>query len=808
MRRRLLYLALIVVVLLLLLLGGARWWVGRAFPQIDGTLALAGLDGEVEIRRDEWGVPHIYASTLHDAFFAQGVVHAQDRLWQMDFQRRVGLGQLSEMLGDAAVDTDRFLRTIGTHRAAQQDWEAVTGDARVALEAYAEGVNAYLATDPPLPLEYTLLQLDEVAPWEPVHSLAWAKMMQWDLSDNWSEELLRLRMSAALGAETTARLLQDGTIVGSNELPMLTDSATSLTLPRWLQGGARRERGSNAWAISADRTASGRPILENDPHMTPAMPSPWYLVGLHAPGLEVAGGSLPGTPAVVIGHNADVAWGVTTLYIDSQDLFVERLSDDGTAYEFQGEMRPVVERTETINIKGGEPLTFTVRETQHGPLINEVVDGLQQPVAFQWWATQQPTHLFQAVMGLQQATSTDVALSALEMWDSPPQNIMLADRQGRIAFQAAGALPIRPAGGGVLPQPGWTGEWEWQGTVPYDEMPRLVDPPEGYLVTANDNPFPADFPYYTGTGWAAPFRRDRIRTMIDSFGNEITLEQMRQIQADLTSRPAEQLVPYFLDVTVDDEIVRRAQEQLGEWNFTLDPELPAAGIYELLYGFTLRNLLADDFGDDRPAADAFGLGQRRDATLEPTLLDDYLGYYQDHARLLLSLMERPNDPLWDDGGTTEVEDRDAILRRAWLETTDWLGRQFGDVPHEWFWKRLHPLTFGHPMGSVDALAPLLNRTVAVGGDRSTPNANGFTYGADGFVVDNTPSLRFIADVGGWEKSQILHTTGQSGQPFHPHYDDMIAPWSRVELAPLGWSDAQTQAAAQGRTLRLRPADGE
>ena len=386
MLKRLLYIALALLILVLLLVGGARWWVGRAFPQTSGTVALSGLDGPVEIRRDELGVPHIYASTAHDAFFAQGVVHAQDRLWQMDFQRRVGLGRLSELLGDATVETDRFLRTIGTHRAAQQDWEALDEEARAILQAYADGVNAYLSTNPTLPLEYQILGV-EVEPWEPTHSLAWAKMMQWDLNGNWTEELLRPRLRAQLGPETTSLLLQDGGQVGGNLVPSVLESTTSLELPPLLRGGPTLGRGSNAWAVSGALTASGRPIVENDPHLSPNMPSIWYLNGLHAPDLEVIGASLPGAPTVILGHNADVAWGITNLPLDVQDLYIERLSPSWDAYEWQGEMIPMERRTEVIRVKDGEDVEFIVNETRHGPLINYVVEGLPQHSSFLWLPT-------------------------------------------------------------------------------------------------------------------------------------------------------------------------------------------------------------------------------------------------------------------------------------------------------------------------------------------------------------------------------------------------------------------------------------
>ncbi len=648
MRKKILFVLSFLLLLVLALLAGGWWWATRPFPQVSGTLQLDGLDGPVEVRRDEWGVPHLYASTLHDLYFAQGVVHAQDRLWQMDFQRRVGLGRLSELLGEPTVETDKFLRTIGVGAAAQRDWEAAKPETRAALQAYSDGVNAYMATDPTLPLEYQLLGA-AWEPWEPAHSLAWAKMMQWDLNGNWREELLRASLVERLGEDTTALLLQDGTVVGAASPTTLRVAPSALerdSLTARLLFNQDVERGSNAWVIGGERTATGRPILENDPHLGPGMPSLWYEIGLHGPDMDVVGASLPGAPAVVIGHNAQIAWGVTNLATDTQDLFTERLSDAGDAYEWQGEMLPLTVRQERIAVKGGEDILLEVKETRHGPLLNEVVEGLSEPVAFQWYATQTPSHLTDAILALNAASDRDSFLAALRQWDSPAQNFVYADTSGTIGYVATGALPIRPAAGGMLPQPGWSGEWEWEGTVPFDELPQRWGPSEHFLVTANDTPFPDDFPVYTGTDWAAPFRATRIRQLIEA-GDALTPDDVEAMQRDVLSLPAQQIVPLLVALPSDDIIVQRAQEQLASWDERLAGELPGAGIYEVTYGFIVREMLADDFGSDEAGT---------------ALLDRYLNNLQDHAMLTRRLLEQPEHPLWDDGRTPARETRDDILR--------------------------------------------------------------------------------------------------------------------------------------------------
>ncbi|MGB0386959.1 MAG: penicillin acylase family protein, partial [Ardenticatenaceae bacterium] len=813
-------------------LAGGRWWITRAFPQTSGTLQLDGLDGVVEIRRDEGGVPHIYATTLHDLYFAQGVVHAQDRLWQMDFQRRAGLGRLSELFGEQTIEADRFVRTIGTHLSAQQDWEALKGQARgtpieaqAVLEAYAEGVNAYMGTrDTPLelgglqtpllelPLEYQLLDVGWEA-WEPVHSLAWGKMMQWELSGNWEEELLRARLIERVGAEDMGLLLGDRAVVGTNVSrnigsPNLEALAAILKPVGINLSNSVGARGSNSWAVAGTRTETGRPILANDPHLGAGMPSVWYEVGLHAPGIDLVGASWPGGPMVVIGHNAHLAWGLTNLGTDTQDLFIERLNPAGDAYQWKGQMVPLTVRREVIEVKDGQEVVVEVKETRHGPLINEVLEGLEVPIAFQWGATAAPSHLVEAILGLNFAQNREQSLAALRLWDSPPQNVIIADKQGDIAYVATGDLPIRPAAGGMLPQPGWDGEWEWQGMVPFDELPQQWNPAQGIIVTANQNPFGHDFPYYTGTGWAEASRTRRITAQL-SHKTPLTLDDIAAIQRDMTSLPAQQLVPLLLNLSSDDIIVQRAQEQLSQWRdeYQMAGELPGAAIYVVTRGFVLRDLLRDELGADE-------MGSQ--------LLDEYLSYYDDHTVLLSQLLDEPTHPLWDDIRTPQQESRDDILLRALEEMTDWLGRRFGDVPHEWFWKRLHTVTFEHPIARSfahrgrDASSPILstnlnanytyyifNRVTDTGGDGSTVNATAFSYAHD-YAATSIPTYRQIVDVGVWENSRMLHTTGQSGQPFHPHYDDMIDSWRRADLSPMLWTQEQTHTASEERVLKLLP----
>ena len=743
------------LLLLIALLTVGRWGVGRAFPQMSGVLELDGLQGQVEIRRDAAGVPHIYASTLHDVYMAQGALHAQERLWQMDLQRRVGLGRVSDLLGESTVEIDQFFRTIGTHIAAEQDLEAMLPrdypiEAREALEAYSKGVNAYMATVPVLPLEYQLLGA-EWPPWTPLDTLASAKMMQWGLSGDWEEELFRAGLMQHLGAEESALLLDDAALVGitmthsigSPNLDLKTLSAMlePLGVPLSSRAG---HGGSNAWVVSADFSRKGRAILANDTHLGIGMPDLWYEVGLHTPQMEVIGASVPGIPAIIIGHNKQMAWGMTHLASDTQDLFIERLNDAQDAYEWhagrelgQIKMKPLTVRQETIQVKDGADIVLEVKESHHGPLLNQVIEGLDVPIALQWHARQTPTHLIESILGINFAQNREQFVQASQLWTSPAQTMLYADyadyadyNEGQIGRVVTGELPIRRAAGGLLPQPGWTGEWEWQGIVPTDALPQEWNPTTGQLVSANQPPFPDDFPYYVGRSWAEASRIKRIEHLLAEH-HVITRSRMRAIQQDVFSLPAQQMVPLLLQLESDHIITQRAQAQLAEWNHQMDGELPGAAIYAVTRTFVLQELLTDEFSTEKIGRDLF---------------KEYLNHDYNHTVLLLTLLEQPQHPLWDDTRTPQVEQRDDILLRALEQMTDWLGRRFGDVPHEWFWKRLHIATFEHPLATNPLLKHVFNYESYVNGDGSTVNVSPYSLNHD-YRTRHLGTYRQVIEIG-------------------------------------------------------------
>ena len=800
MRKLLKVLATIIIVLLIVLLliaGGGYVFVRRSFPETDGTIQVADLKSRVEVYRDQQGIPHLYADNLEDLFFAQGYVHAQDRLWQMEFNRRIGNGTLSEVLGEATLSTDRFLRTIGLRRAAEADWAVLDDKTRLILESYAAGVNAFIESHKDrLPLEFTILGF-KPAPWTPLDSLVWGKMMCWDLGSNWETELLRAELVDKLGEEKVQELLppypDEGPFIIPSEVKsyaglgagILDEYAGVESLLDWGGEGV----GSNNWVVDGTRTTTGMSLLANDPHLGLGLPSVWYEMGLHGGGFDVVGASFPGVPCIIIGHNQHIAWGVTNVGPDVQDLYIERINPANPyQYEYQGQWKDMEVVQEEIKVKGqDEPAVLEVRLTGHGPIINDVVKSLKdspQVLAFRWTALE-GGRLFQSVYMLNQARNWEEFRAALRHWVVPAQNFVYADVEGNIGYQTSGDIPIRANGQGLVPVPGWTGEYEWTGYIPFDELPSAYNPPTHFIVTANNKVVPDDYPYFISYEWSAPYRAQRIVHLLTA-KDKLSVQDFRQIQADTYSIPGEQLVPYLLALEPQGTLEEQALEQLRAWDFRNEIDSPGAAIFQVFYLQLVENTFADELGEG--------------------LFEDYLDRDEFHHIALERLIKQPDSPWFDDVSTAEVEGRDEIVRRSFKEAIAYLSDRFGDTPSRWTWGRLHTMTFAHdPLGKsgIGPLEMLFNRgPIPARGSGYTVDAASFDYTAP-FAVTHGVSYRQIIELGDWENSLFIHTTGQSGHPLHKHYADMIAPWQAVEYHPMHFDKASVEADKEG-VLILTP----
>jgi penicillin amidase len=813
---------LVVLALLLVAALAGVWLVRRAWPQVTGRIAVAGLHAPVEVLRVEPGVPHLYARDEHDLFFAQGYVHAQDRLWQMELNRHVGAGELSALFGEAALDLDRTMRVFEIRGSAERDWQASSPAARAILLAYSEGVNAFLARHRGrLPLEFTLLGV-EPRPWTPVDSLSWAKLMALNLSLNSSFEILRAQLAERLGAAAAQRLLLpypagEPVIVQppAGGYPSLSAAAAGEPAPaagpvaeiEAASGGPRRlgalaaagaagglAWGSNSWVVAGSRTATGRPLLANDTHLGLQMPSVWYQVGLHAGGWDVVGFSFPGMPLVIIGHNPRIAWGITNLCADVQDLYVEKLDAPLAAhprrYLFRGAWRDLAVTRQAIPIKGKPALAYEVRATLHGPIVNDAFPELKSapPTAVRWTALDPGgARLLDSIMALDRAVDWTSFRAALSSWDVPSLNFTYADVAGNIGYQATGLIPLRaPGGRGLVPAAGWDGAAEWSGFVPYDALPRLYNPPQGFIVTANNKVAGDTYPYFLAYDMADPYRARRITDLLAA-AKGLTVRDMRTLQSDTYGLPARALRPYLLAVAPAGESERRALDEVRRWDLRYEPDSVGATVFEVWYWQFLGDLLGDRLG--KP------------------LLDDYRQVGLSQVPSIVALMGRPDDPLFDDRRTPRVEHRDDVVRRALTDAVAWLAKRYGSDPGGWRYGRVHSVTLVHQPLGQSGIAPLMWAF-----NSATYPARGTAFTVDAAMPDFTQpfavvfgsSQRMIVDLADLDRSLWVNSTGECAVPFHRHREDQTARWIGLDYYPLLASEARLRAAAEAR-LELLPA---
>jgi penicillin amidase len=797
-----------------LVLGAAAGLVGvgllavlrRSLPRTSGTLTLPGLRAPVQVLRDRWGIPHIYAKSNHDLFMAQGYVHAQDRLWQMEFNRRTGLGQLSEIFGEVALESDRFLRVMGFGRVARREVALLDDATREVVDAYVQGVNAYITQHANrLPIEFTLLRL-RPRPWEPADVLVWGKMMALSLSENWALELLRAQIVAAIGPERAAQLetpnianqpliippgLRYTRDIGNDALQGAAAAASFL-------GAIGQGQGSNNWVVHGSRSTSGMPLLANDPHLAAQMPALWYENHLNGGDYHVTGASIPGTPGVVIGHNERIAWGVTNGMTDVQDVYVERFDpQDPTRYLFNGQWEQAEVEREEIHVKGrSEPHIEEVRITRHGPVISPlaplhtvsttITETHHEALALRWTALQ-PSTLLSSVLELNRAHNWQTFRAALAKWDVPAQNFVYADVEGQIGYVLAGAMPIRAKGDGRLPVPGWNGEYEWIGMIPPAEMPHVLNPESGYFVTANNCIVGDDYPYLIAGEWLNGYRAERIDELLKQ-QQQHDADSFKRIQGDFFSIPGKMIASLAERLSATNVTSQHARDALAAWDGELSAESVGGRIYAELREQLLNVVLAELA---EPLNMTVGLGAFQ---ISPGL--QFKGHlFPEVLRCLIAGEQR-----WLPAGTTW----DEVLNQAWEATITNLRAEYGDDVRLWLYGRKHTISFNHPLAVMPALAKLLNRgPFPYGGDADTVCQVLVADTPSGQQVYIVPSYRQICDTADWNKSQSIFTLGQSGQPGSRHYADQLQHWLRIEYHPMLWSRANVEAAATDR-LTLAP----
>jgi penicillin amidase len=769
-------------------LGGGYVWLRQSLPRIDGEIVVQGLAAPVTVARDQWAIPHIDATSLLDATFALGFVHAQDRLWQMEFQRRLGAGRLAEIAGAAALPTDRYMRTLGLYRLAEASLAHLAPATLAWLEAYAAGVNAYLATRTgPLPPEFLLLGDHDIEPWKPADSLVWLRVMALDLSVNYHDELLRARLAKRLSADQIADIWPDYPESAPITLVELARGLPADEMAAVLPPAPERAEGSNAWVLAGSRTESGAPLLANDPHLGLQAPGVWYLADLDTPELELAGATLPGVPGMVLGQNGTIAWGFTTTGSDTQDLFIERIdpADPGRYLTPDGSARFAV-REEIIRVKDGAPLTLRVRETRHGPVLSdllpdaEVTFGGGQVVALAWTALLDDDRTAQALLGLNRARDWSSFVAAARDVGAAQQNILYADTGGHIGFIAPGRVPIRKAGDGRWPVPGWSGAYDWQGWIPFDALPQALDPKDGRLFNANNRIVPPDYPYLLTADWEAPYRARRLARLLD--GDHYDLSRFATIQGDQLSLLAVDLLPIMLQAEAASPETAGAMAELRVWDRVMRPDARAPLLFAAWYRELSRLIYADELGD---------------------LFQSFWGV---RATFMDRILTRR--PVWcDDRRSEPIETCSGLSAKALPLALADLGRRLGDDREAWRWGDLHPARMAHVLlGDQPLLAWLFNIEIAIGGDGTTVDVGHYLLRDEErpFASTHAASYRGLYDLADPDRSRFVAATGQSGNPLSRHYRDLTVLWSRNDTVPMTRRAEAQSGGAIGR-LQLTPA---
>lgn len=777
-------------ILVLLILAGFIY-LRFSLPKLNGSLKLSGLKGSVEVIRDRYAIPHIYAQSQPDAFFALGFVHAQDRLWQMEFQRRVGAGRLSEVLGKVTLDTDKFLRTLSVYHYAERAIAQMDDDSKAALEAYCAGINSYLHTRKgPLSPEFLLLR-HRPEPWKPADVVVWAKMMAWDLGGNWDDELLRANLSKVLSLEQIAELYPPYPGQAPVVLPDFRSLYRDLPLDTLWAISPKPEppgAGSNNWVLSGSKTATGQPLLANDPHLGLGAPSLWYLAHVSVPGLEVIGATLPGTPMVLLGSNKTIAWGFTNTGPDVQDLFIEKLNPENPLEYLTPEgYQTLTLRQEVIRVKDAEDVTITVRESRHGPIISDVSKASSQileeqhVLAFAWTALSEDDVTLQAILKLNRAQNWDQFTAALRDFIVPQQNIVYADTQGNIGYYAPGRVPIRANGDGAMLAEGWTGKYDWTGFIPFEALPHAYNPATGQIMTANHKVVPDDYPYFISHDWAEPYRAERITELLAQMSQH-TLDSMASIQNDQFSLMAKAFLPFVRDLKTETALEQTAQAELLSWDGKMERNRSAPLIFYAWYAELAKSVYQDELGD---------------------YFADYYGFRPLFMHNVLSAKTQYD---WcDDTRTSSQESCEFLMTSAFRQAVAYLGKTYGDKLSNWQWGSAHYAHSDHAVLSSTPLGGLFDLKIPNGGDAFTVNAARFNLADQDhpFRQTNGPGYRAVYDLGNLNNSRFIHTTGQSGNPLSSYYRNFAETWRDGGYIPMTTERSEIEKGNIGK-LELIP----
>ena len=789
--------AAVVAVLIVAAAAGHHLLYRRPLPRIRGTVTLAGVSAPVRITRDSFGVPHIDAESIADAAFALGFVHAQDRGWQLELSRRVAMGRIAEFAGPDGLAADRFVRRLGLYRAAQAEERTLGGQARAVLDAYAAGVNAVLCEGlQPRPAELVLLGI-RPEPWRPAHSLAYARVLSLGLALDMDMELQRLQLLRALGPDLAAQvdlaypdanptiLAETAALVGGagdEARGMFAEAA------RWLGTGGHAAA-SNSWVVDGSVTATGRPMLCNDPHLPPSVPSIWYEAHYRAgDDCEAAGVTFPGLPFVVIGHNRRIAWGFTNSFADCQDLVIEEFdSAQGQRYRTEDGWRDCHAVLERIAVKGAGEVVETCLETRHGPVLERFeTGGSHRGLALQWTSLN-GGGAAAGFLALQRAGGWDEFRRALNAVDGPSQNAVYADVDGHVGYFLSGHVPRRRRPASRLPVPGWDGTALWDGHLGVDEVPQVLDPPEHVVVTANNRIVGPGFPHHVAFDYMNGYRALRLERLLRG-RTDMNMSFMAATQMDVVCPPAVELASLLAGVRCEG-LAEEARQGLCAWDGVMDAAAAEPCVYEAFMRRLAEHALSSRLGESwrllagEMSHPVFGHAGNVTGRLTPWLL----ARWRADDRGLLA-----DGETWESVAARAMGDAVADLRRT------------AGPPRRWRWGRLHQLPLQHPLSARRPLGVLFDAgRIEVGGDTDTVLQTAFVPGEPYRTRAWAPSWRQILDVGEWDACTGVHLPGQSGHPGSRHHRDLRERWRRNDQHPLHWS-ADAVAADARAVLVLQP----
>ena len=765
-----------------------RLVLGRRLPTTGGTLRVTGLTDPVTIRRDGYGIPHIEAEGDADAWYGLGFCQGQDRAFQLELLLRVVRGTLAEMIGPKGVAVDRFSRRIGFLHSARLQMEVVDQETRSWFEAFARGINDGSGAGCRRKAHEFALLRSKPTPYTAVDVLGFVKFMSFTLASNWEMELARLKILNLDGVEALEKLEPEHCNTGPvnhTAEPVIDRLGEDLSTFMDTVGVSG---GSNAWAVAASRTATGRPLLANDPHLPPRLPSYWYLAHIRTPGWAVAGASMVGAPGFPAGHNGAVAWGVTAGLVDNTDLFIEEIGPDGLSVREGDEFVACERRREVIRVKGKPSIVEDVLVTPRGPIVGPALEGEVESVSMRaTWLDSRP---LQGLLRIHRARDSGEFRSAFEQWPLVSLCMAYADTSDSIGWQVVGDAPRRRKGWGTVPMPGWDPDVGWHDDpVPYDRMPHVVDPESGYATVANNDPTVQEDGPFLGTGWLEGYRHDRITEVLGS-RHDWDVSSTLELQMDAASLPWRDVRESLLNTPAGTEAARQALDLLRSWDGVIGPDSPAAAVFELFVAEMTRRVVEAV----APRSSEWALGQGF------TLIAPRAGLATRRVGQMTRLLkERPEG--W--------------LRRPWAEeiadalttVVRTLRGRHRDDSHRWAWGRVRPLTLVHPMGERSPLGGVFNLgPFPWGGDTNTVSQGGVDLASPDANPGAIAAMRMVVDVGNWEASRFVLPGGQSGNPMSPHYDDMLPLWQRGDGVPIAWSPEEVIRVTKS-TLRLLPRPG-